>query len=190
MVAILFMVGQGLEEPSIVTELLDVERTPRRPMYTMADDVPLVLWDCIFPELDDKGNGVSRADTIDWIYVGDDDVRTKYGVKGIMDVLWEGWRSSMMDEFLSARLLGLVAAQGKDVNTGVAAESEETETKNDARRSKPRLFFGGNTWEGRGAYVPLMKRTLQQSPDEQNEKHAVKMGYGSSAEMKKAKGYR
>jgi len=189
MVAILFMVGQGLENPSIVSTLLDVEKTPRRPMYAMSDEVPLVLWDCIFPELDEQGNGVNRADVMDWIYVGDDDLRAKYGVKGVMDVLWEGWRSKMMDELLSSRLMGVVAAQGKDVRTRLLVEQGGDDDKKKLG-GKPRLYSGGNTWLSSGAYVPLLKRQLQMSPAEQNEKYAVKMGYGSSAEMKAAKGYR
>ena len=67
MVAILFLVGQGLEKPSIVRELLDVEKNPRRPTYEMATDTPLVLWDCIFPHEDDE----DRKDALHWLYVGD-----------------------------------------------------------------------------------------------------------------------
>jgi tRNA pseudouridine38/39 synthase len=49
MIAILFLVGQNLESPEIVTYLLDVNTTPRRPVYEMAADYPLVLYDCEFP---------------------------------------------------------------------------------------------------------------------------------------------
>lgn len=52
MVAILLMVGQKLEKPSLIDELLDVERNPQRPAYAMAHDVPLVLYDCEFPEME------------------------------------------------------------------------------------------------------------------------------------------
>lgn len=54
MVAILFLIGQRLEQPEIITELLDVEKTPRRPIYEMASDIPLVLYDCGFPEMEWK----------------------------------------------------------------------------------------------------------------------------------------
>ena len=69
MVAALFLVGQGLEDPSIVTKLLDVNspenRGKGRPEYQMADDTGLVLWDCQFGKRrvgnfhDDDGNGDS-----------------------------------------------------------------------------------------------------------------------------------
>ena len=49
MMAILFLIGQELEEPSLVTEMLDVNKTPLKPIYEMASDFPLLLYDCIFP---------------------------------------------------------------------------------------------------------------------------------------------
>ena len=42
------IVGQGLEQPSIVPALLDVERHPRKPNYEPADESGLVLYDCGF----------------------------------------------------------------------------------------------------------------------------------------------
>ncbi|GAV54865.1 hypothetical protein ZYGR_0AS01880 [Zygosaccharomyces rouxii] len=52
MMAILFLVGQSLEEPSVVTDLLDVNKTPQKPIYEMASDLPLILYDCKFPEME------------------------------------------------------------------------------------------------------------------------------------------
>lgn len=52
MMAILFLTGQGLEKPSIVSDLMDIEKYPSRPLYDMAHDVPLVLYDCVFPEME------------------------------------------------------------------------------------------------------------------------------------------
>uniref|UniRef100_A0A8C7EFL4 tRNA pseudouridine(38/39) synthase n=1 Tax=Nothoprocta perdicaria TaxID=30464 RepID=A0A8C7EFL4_NOTPE len=48
MMAILFLVGQGLEQPEIIDELLDVEKNPRKPQYSMAVEFPLVLYECHF----------------------------------------------------------------------------------------------------------------------------------------------
>ncbi|XP_044415945.1 putative tRNA pseudouridine synthase C25B8.05 [Triticum aestivum] len=48
MVAVLFLVGQGLESPSVVDSLLDITRTPRKPQYTMAPELPLILRSCLF----------------------------------------------------------------------------------------------------------------------------------------------
>ena len=60
MVAILFLIGQGLESPSLIDDLFDIRKTPAKPRYEMADDAPLVLWDCIFPKLDTKREGLEE----------------------------------------------------------------------------------------------------------------------------------
>lgn len=48
---VIFMIGNGLESPSIITELLDVEKNPGKPSYPLADEKPLVLHDCAYPNL-------------------------------------------------------------------------------------------------------------------------------------------
>lgn len=50
-VAILFLVGQGLEEPSIVSELFDIEKYPGKPAYSLADEAPLVLHECQYKQM-------------------------------------------------------------------------------------------------------------------------------------------
>jgi len=47
-VAILFLVGQRHEKPEIISSLLDIERNPRKPQYTMAAEFPLILFDCTY----------------------------------------------------------------------------------------------------------------------------------------------
>lgn len=49
MMSILLLVGQGVEKPTLVSDLLDVTANPLRPVYPMAADYPLVLYDCEFP---------------------------------------------------------------------------------------------------------------------------------------------
>ncbi|KAK9269832.1 hypothetical protein L1049_025405 [Liquidambar formosana] len=51
MVAVLFMIGQGLESPDVIDALLDTDRTPRKPQYIMAPEIPLVLQACEFEGL-------------------------------------------------------------------------------------------------------------------------------------------
>ncbi|XP_058218446.1 uncharacterized protein LOC131329365 isoform X2 [Rhododendron vialii] len=51
MVAVLFLIGQGLESPNVVDALLDVDRTPRKPQYRIAPEIPLVLQSCKFEGL-------------------------------------------------------------------------------------------------------------------------------------------
>lgn len=52
MVAILFLVGQKLESPTIVDDLLNIEKFASKPAYEMANDVPLVLYDCVYPQME------------------------------------------------------------------------------------------------------------------------------------------
>jgi tRNA pseudouridine38/39 synthase len=77
-VAILFLIGSGLEHPSLMTALLNVDKerpypafkegesippiVDRKPEYQMADGLPLVLWDCAYSDHDvewqiDEGDG-------------------------------------------------------------------------------------------------------------------------------------
>ena len=41
MVAVLLLVGQGLESPDIVATMLDLQRTPAKPQYLLASEVSL-----------------------------------------------------------------------------------------------------------------------------------------------------
>jgi tRNA pseudouridine38/39 synthase len=47
-VAILLLIGEKAEEESLITELLDVGKNPRKPLYRMAEPTGLVLYDCMF----------------------------------------------------------------------------------------------------------------------------------------------
>ncbi|XP_057964108.1 uncharacterized protein LOC131155175 isoform X2 [Malania oleifera] len=51
MVAVLFMIGQGLESPNVIDALLDIDSTPRKPQYIMAPEIPLILQSCEFENL-------------------------------------------------------------------------------------------------------------------------------------------
>ncbi|SMN19094.1 similar to Saccharomyces cerevisiae YFL001W DEG1 tRNA:pseudouridine synthase [Maudiozyma saulgeensis] len=48
MMANLFLVGQGLEEITMISNMLNIEITPQKPIYDMANDLPLILFDCDF----------------------------------------------------------------------------------------------------------------------------------------------
>jgi tRNA pseudouridine38/39 synthase len=50
MVAILFLIGQKLEKPEIIDEMLN--NINFKPIYNMAPDLGLTLYDCIFEDID------------------------------------------------------------------------------------------------------------------------------------------
>ena len=61
--SILFLIGQKLEEPEIVQDLLNISKIESRPDYPMASELPLLLYDCEFENIDwvvGKGASVSR----------------------------------------------------------------------------------------------------------------------------------
>ncbi|KAK2805234.1 hypothetical protein FQN50_006259 [Emmonsiellopsis sp. PD_5] len=155
--AILFLVGQGLEKPTIVKELFDVEKNPRRPVYELASDAPLALWDCIFP---DENSG-SREDAVEWVYAGDPRSTkggkgdNKFGIGSTVDNLWRVWRQRKIDEILAGKLLDLAVSQG---DKAALARGGFRETSPDLQNRSQKVFYGGNEGKFGGKYVPLMQR--------------------------------
>ena len=49
--SIMFMVGKGIESPTIVKELLDIATNPAKPSYPFAPELPLVLHKCGYKNL-------------------------------------------------------------------------------------------------------------------------------------------
>ncbi|KAF7943655.1 uncharacterized protein EAE97_005726 [Botrytis byssoidea] len=166
MVAILFLVGQGLEKPSVVSELLDVEKNPGRPTYEMATDTPLVLWDCIFPHEDDE----SRTDALDWHYIGDSPgfSEGKFGQAGLMDDLWKVWRERKIDSILAGELMGIVSRQGVDA-------SELSGGKGGKGRSQ-KVFDGSDSPRFAGKYTKVMDKTRMETVEVVNERYVVRKG--------------
>jgi tRNA pseudouridine38/39 synthase len=163
-----------LEKPTIVSELLDVEKNPRRPTYEMASDTPLVLWDCIFPREDDPG----RKDAMEWLYVGDGAGAgvAKYGTAGLVDDLWKVWRERKIDEILAGSLIDVVSKQGNRV------EELEAEIRKESKSQK--VFDGGDSPRLQGTYIPVMRKPLMAAVDVINEKYAVRKGFENAADLK------
>lgn len=181
MVAVLFRVGQGLESPSIITKLLDVTTMPTRPKYEMAIDTPLVLWDCIFPDItkETETTKAERIDTLGWHYVGTGpgSGEQKYGSPGLMEDLWEVWREKKVDEMLASQLLGVVAAQGPHVDTLTRGRFRK------AGKSQ-KVFDGDNRPRLKGTYQSIEKSERMEGFEVSNERYAKKKGFASSEEMK------
>ncbi|KAF2871510.1 pseudouridylate synthase-like protein 3 [Massariosphaeria phaeospora] len=193
LVAILFLVGQGLESPSIIPALLDISSNPTRPKYEMASDAPLVLWDCVFPHEHEVQSSEDREhgyqDRLNWVYVGDDggiEPRSKkerkgngpspmglgkWGRGGVIDDIWEMWRGNKIDETLSALLLDAIASQGKATPDSQATAGERTVG---TPKGGPRIFDGGNIGKARGSYTEILKRERQESVEVVNERYARK----------------
>lgn len=180
MVAILFLIGQGLERPSLVDDLLDIEKTPQKPVYDMADAAPLVLEDCKFnPELQ-------------WIYLGDstgngtDSAKTglksdgKYGIGGAVDELWKVWHKHKIDETLAGSLLDLVVRGHKDQSPG-NYQDHQTRSEEDSmvlkkKGDSQRVFLGGDAPRHVGEYTPVLRRPRMETVEVVNAKYLKRKG--------------
>lgn len=196
MVAVLFLVGQGYESPTVIDDLVDAEKYPGRPVYDMAADIPLVLWDCIFPDpsdtkADDHGIEANRGydDAVQWHYIGDDVGSAggaarnstgiedrKYGRLGIMEDLWTLWQKYKMNEHLAASLMDVVARQGNISSIGLSAEVRGAADTTD------RVFEGTGEPRPVGKYIKLSQRACMESPDILNARYAARKGITPRAE--------
>lgn len=189
-VAILFLIGQGLESPSLIPQLLDISANPTRPKYEMASDAPLVLWDCIFPHENDVQSAEQRErgyeDSLEWVYVGDEGAiepkshnssanigRGKWGRGGVIDDVWEVWRGNKIEETLSSLLLDTIAFQGK---SNLEHGDGEDVMVRSAAQSGTRLFDGANVGRSKGRYVAVLERERQEPVEVVNEKYAKRKG--------------
>ncbi|KAL9602668.1 MAG: hypothetical protein Q9219_001658 [cf. Caloplaca sp. 3 TL-2023] len=180
MVAVLFLIGQGLEKPSLIDDLLDIKEIRQKPVYDMADAAPLVLEDCDF------GPG------LEWLYLdaypGNDrgTIRTggkgdaKYGIGGAVDELWKVWHRHKTDEILAGSLLNLTArgpksGAGGNAQTPSEADTEEMQGKQSKGVSQ-KVFLGGDSPRHVGRYIPILQRLRLESVDEINAKYLKRKG--------------
>lgn len=155
--AVLFLVGQGLESPDVVERLLNINETPGRPHYTMADDAPLVLWDCVFPGDEGAGQG-----GLHWIYNGDEVTVPaltskgdgKYGLGGVVDELWAQWRDVKIREAQINGLLSLAMSKGDTSSIERGGFRDPSSIKNRSQK----VFEGAGKARLVGEYTPLMQR--------------------------------
>ncbi|XP_001649570.2 tRNA pseudouridine(38/39) synthase [Aedes aegypti] len=113
--AVLFLVGEGKEEPSVVKELLDVNKNPCKPQYSLASDLPLNLYECEYlnkgtfdpksfdksaPVLEDDEEIAGDSELRDWVYEEESLSRTISELQG----LWacNSIKSTMCREMLKS----------------------------------------------------------------------------------------
>lgn len=175
MVAILFLIGQGLESPSLIDELLDVEKNPQKPQYEMADDAPLVLWDCVFPQ--GHSDSLEPHDALPWVYVGDEVSSTlqasngrghdRYGPLGLVDQMWKVWRQRKIDELLAGTLMDTILSRGSSPRSYI---DEQVHRKNSGASQK--VFNGGDSARLMGKYIPVLKKPKMESVEVINARYA------------------
>ena len=195
-VAVLFLIGQNLEAPSLIPALLDISSNPARPKYEMASDAPLVLWDCIFPDKHEVQTSEEREkgyeDRLEWVYVGDEGGiepksktrakgggpssigKGKWGRGGVIDDVWEVWRGHKIDETLATLLLDKIAAQGTSTLNNESAASQQGAG---IVKGGPRIFDGADVGRAKGLYTPVLQRERQDPVNVINERYAKRKGW-------------
>eukprot|EP01120_Amphizonella_sp_Union-15-10_P010891 TRINITY_DN451_c0_g1_i1.p1 TRINITY_DN451_c0_g1~~TRINITY_DN451_c0_g1_i1.p1 ORF type:complete len:406 (+),score=65.25 TRINITY_DN451_c0_g1_i1:52-1269(+) len=94
MMAILFLIGKGLEKPEIIPDLFDIEKYPRKPTYEMASEVPLILYDCTFENLKFEVREDIRNTLVDHFTRSWRELTLKTGVvRTMLDSLDKTWQS-------------------------------------------------------------------------------------------------
>ena len=146
MVAVLFMVGRRDEVPEVVQLLLDIEKTPRKPSYEMASELPLVLFRCTFAK-----------DALTW--KGDPMVHS-----WVSHILWEKF-------FVSNMIRGTIGwamweeMKGYPVDLVRGKKKEEREVV--LWRDYPKNHMPKGPWEKK--HTPVRERFLEPSLKERVE---------------------
>lgn len=162
MMSILFLVGQGLEKPEIVLDLLDIEKYPTKPAYEIAYDIPLVLYDCDF-------------DGIEWHYPEGSRFQEK-----MMTDLFGMWHEYKLREMV-AGLLCTTFARTEDglrerpkgrvvVNTGAGIGQAQRQYRAVAKRTRLEAFEVTNERYRKSVKYEEKRRKLEARVKEKQEK--------------------
>lgn len=121
--SILLLIGEGLEKPEVVLELLDVEKNPRKPQYSLARDYPLNLFRVEYRDHSEEGEAAeSIKEEIKWRFDKEsglvDDLQriwTRYAVKAEMI-------NSMIENIYKETEIPVSTSQTSDLIEGVRAK--------------------------------------------------------------------
>ncbi|KAK6537686.1 hypothetical protein TWF694_011860 [Orbilia ellipsospora] len=169
MVAILFLVGQRLEKPDVVKDLLDIQKIPTKPLYNMADDRPLVLWDCIFDE-----------EEVRWVYPELSKAKQN-NREDVLASLWGIWHNANMDTMLGGGLLAMVYNQQEKLLGEYNVEKRKSDDISDvagANKKRGRestwIVDGSPMQSSFGKYVPIIERGRMDKVEVINRKFAAR----------------
>lgn len=168
--ALLFLVGRRLEDPSIISSLLhtsdmaypDVHSNvvDEKPDYQMADGLPLMLWDCIYDSND-----------VSWrVHPNDTYCNSS---EAFIDAHARLERSAI-DTTLEAHFL---------------AAAEVYHPKPPLSVIHPRVPVGAGTYVRALKYVPLLERKRLEGAESQNQRWAARKGrtFDAKSDIKNAK---
>ncbi|KAF9200962.1 tRNA pseudouridine synthase 3 [Haplosporangium sp. Z 27] len=162
MMSVLFSVGQRLEEPEVIDQMMDLKQCPAKPNYDMASDLPLVLYDCHFENLEWQYQ--TEVDLISDItplrlYRAMEDQWSCYVTKSLM-------YSRMLQQLDKAMLYNL-PEKGDKILLGEYAQSNAENENNISLGGDLRMFMGKR-------YATLMQRQKCLPTDVKTKKHQEK----------------
>ena len=184
--AILFLVGTGLEPPSVLSSLLNVEAgveptkdgdspyevVDRKPEYQMADALPLMLWECGYPETE-----------VSWRTTGkpDDDGPAQGGT------LYHQMQSihSRSQIYTTLNLHFLAAAS---IHHPPPPSVFPVSDVNLLPREAMNIPLGGGTFKRSNNYTPLLKRNRLDTVEVMNERWRTGKGFRRDERRKAAEG--
>lgn len=198
--AILFLVGTGVERPSIVDtllntgyrdEVLDAGKplpdpslpvVPARPSYEMADDLPLVLWDCVFPE-----GSVSWRQDASTITAIDGHEHDRAQIE-----MYEYYTQHRLKSTISKHFLESYRAHASPSPAAAAATASVAVPQAGSDHKHPQgrhiIQVGAARTLNAAKYVPLLSRPRSELVEEINRKWAE--GQGKRRAERKAAGVR
>ncbi|ABN67375.2 pseudouridine synthase [Scheffersomyces stipitis CBS 6054] len=145
MVAILFLIGQKLEATTIIEDLFDLEKYPTKPVYEMANDIPLVLYDCIYPEME-------------WL--------SPIGSEGTIEKFYKHFamfRGQVLDYQVKANMIGIMEP---------LVMKDAPEIENTQKRGT--MNVGDGSGRNYSKYVPISKREVGETVEAINSRHKEK----------------
>jgi hypothetical protein len=120
-VAVLFMVGEELESPRVISDLLDINKNPGKPSYNMAPELPLVLHGC-----------------------GYQNVTFGFSVKNLWAMSCDFERQWEEQSLASERILGAISSLATeaqvtegDINSFITLATEQRRKKEKRLKTKP-----------------------------------------------------
>ena len=177
--AVLFLVGSGLEPPSVVTELMNVEEgieplrpedtgkyaiVDRKPEYQMADALPLMLWACGYDESELSWRTSGRSDDTDGngdLYNQLENIHSRSRVFSALDQHF--LKAVEKHHPATASIFPL-----KDGPRDLTRKPERERTMN--------IPLGGGTFKRQVKYVPLLEKKRLDTVEVMNERWRLGKG--------------
>jgi tRNA pseudouridine38/39 synthase len=180
--AVLFLIGTGLEHPSVVTSLLNVnpadpepglpgdaslEAVNRKPEYQMADALPLMLWDCAYRESD-----------VQWRADDEDDETIHSSQSGIGAELYHQLHSIHARGLIHTEMEShfLSATQRYHPRPSPVFPIPEPGQLKSREHQVLKIPLGGGTYRRTSKYIPLLSRKRLDSVELMNERYRLGKG--------------